>query len=679
MCSPNSPTEDAVTFKDCCDKLTAHFQPTKLEIAERYKFYQRKQKSEETIAEFEASLRGLSQHCNFGNFLSQALRDAFVFNVKDDRIHKKLMGTQNLTFTDALKTAQAMEAVADEFQQRNRNEAASYVQSVEREDNQSPAAAVNLIGNNSNRPTGSCYRCGEGTHLANECPFKNKACFKCTKVGHKAAVCRGSHSGARVSNHQQQVQQPPRNRGRGQPSRGFRRGFGRGAVRYVAVYDDDPNYYDLDSEPVEFNLYRVSHESERPFLTDVFIDGKRVKMEIDTGCAVSIIPEGMWKRLKKPKLRRVNARLKSYTGQLLEVKGQFEAEIEAEGATQKLPVLVVNGTGPALFGRNWLRQLRLNWNKILNVKSDVPTDIKEIKKIFRKLFEPGLGKFNGGKVHLELKEGAEPKFRRARNVPYSVKEEGTRIIQRYEADGGLIPTNHSNWASPVVYAIKPGKPQPGNKYRLCGDFKDTLNPQLKSDTYPLPRPEDLFATLEGCSIFSKLDMSDAYMQLELDEESQELCVINTHLGLRKYTRLPFGIACAGSKFQRIMDSILRDLPWVKCYLDDLLIGGRTPREHWERVMEVLRRLQAAGFRLKIEKCFFGLRELLYLGFVISGEGLKPDANKVKAIAELKAPSDTRQLRRSRVSQLLWQVYTKIVSRGCSFKQIAEERRCLEMD
>ena len=93
-----------------------------------------------------------------------------------------------------------------------------------------------------------------------------------------------------------------------------------------------------------------------------------------------------------------------------------------------------------------------------------------------------------------------------------------------------------------------------------------------------------------------------------------------------------------------MDDLFRDLPWVKCYLDDLLVGGRTLEEHWERVMEVLRRLEAAGFRLKIEKGFFGLKELLYLGYIISGEGLKPNPNKVKAINELKTPEDTRQLR-----------------------------------
>jgi len=129
------------------------------------------------------------------------------------------------------------------------------------------------------------------------------------------------------------------------------------------VYNDDNHYYN-DQDEVELKLYSEPSESERPFLTDVYIDGKKVQMEIDTGSAVSLIPEGIWRRLKRPKLNKVNARLKSYTGPLLEIKGQFEAEVGAERATQKLQVLVVEGTGPALFGRNWLRKLHLNWKKI---------------------------------------------------------------------------------------------------------------------------------------------------------------------------------------------------------------------------------------------------------------------------------------------------------------------------
>ena len=131
--SPILPTATTVTYDECCTKLKNHFVPTKLEIAERYKFYHRKQKMDESIAEYEAALRTEALNCNFGDFLEQALRDSFVFNLQDERIHKKLLGTDNLTFNNAVKTASAMEAVTQQFQQRGQAEATALVNSIDRE------------------------------------------------------------------------------------------------------------------------------------------------------------------------------------------------------------------------------------------------------------------------------------------------------------------------------------------------------------------------------------------------------------------------------------------------------------------------------------------------------------------------------------------------------------------
>lgn len=103
--------------------------------------------------------------------------------------------------------------------------------------------------------------------------------------------------------------------------------------------------------------------------------------------------------------------------------------------------------------------------------------------------------------------------------------------------------------------------------------------------------------------------------------------------------MPFGIDSATGKFQIVMDDMLRDLPWVKCYLDDILISARSPKEHKERVVEVFKRLQRAGVRLSRKKCLSGVTELTYLGFVISKHGLKTSPDKVKAVQEAQRPQD----------------------------------------
>lgn len=99
-------------------------------------------------------------------------------------------------------------------------------------------------------------------------------------------------------------------------------------------------------------------------------------------------------------------------------------------------------------------------------------------------------------------------------------------------------------------------PKPNGSIRLCGDFKVTVNSQLNVDQYPLPNPEDIFATMEGGVVFSKLDLSQTYLQLTLKENSKKFVTINTPKGLYQFQRLPFGIASAPAIFQRVMDEVL---------------------------------------------------------------------------------------------------------------------------
>ena len=122
-------------------------------------------------------------------------------------------------------------------------------------------------------------------------------------------------------------------------------------------------------------------------------------------------------------------------------------------------------------------------------------------------------------------------------------------------------------------------PKKDGLLRLCGDYKITVNPAIEIDQYLLPKPEDLFASLAGGTKFSKIDLTSAYQQLCLDEESQGLTTVNTHKGLYKYTRLPFGVASTPAMFQQVMDTVLQGLPNVICYLDDVLVTGSTVEEH----------------------------------------------------------------------------------------------------
>ena len=112
--------------------------------------------------------------------------------------------------------------------------------------------------------------------------------------------------------------------------------------------------------------------------------------------------------------------------------------------------------------------------------------------------------------------------------------------------GVLKKVDHSDWAIPLLVV-----PKGNGKVRLCGDYKVTVNSALTIDQYPLPRPSDLFATLAGGNVFTKLDLSNAYNQLQVDDQSRKYLTINTHRGLFSYTRFPSALHQHPPFFKRL--------------------------------------------------------------------------------------------------------------------------------
>ena len=175
---------------------------------------------------------------------------------------------------------------------------------------------------------------------------------------------------------------------------------------------------------------------------------------------------------------------------------------------------------------------------------------------YQEVFKDKLGQCQGVKAHFHVKSDAIPKFYRPRPIPLSMKEKVEADLERKEKLGILQKTKTSEWAAPIVPV-----PKPDNSVRVCEDYKVTITSHLDVNQYPLPRSEELFAALNGGVHFTKLDLSEAYMQIELDEESKFL-VINTHKGLYRVNRLPYGVASAPAIFPQTMDQILPKIAGV---------------------------------------------------------------------------------------------------------------------
>ena len=149
--------------------------------------------------------------------------------------------------------------------------------------------------------------------------------------------------------------------------------------------------------------------------------------------------------------------------------------------------------------------------------------------------------------------------------------------------------------------------------------------------------------LAGGKRFSTLDLTAAYQQMRLDEQSSKLVTIDTHKGLYQYTHMPFGIASAPAVFQRAMDTVIQGLPSVIRYLDDILVTGESDEKHVDNLQQLLECLQNHGVRLKREKCCFFQDWVEYLGHVISSNGVHTTPTKVQAVVDQPVPENVSQL------------------------------------
>ena len=189
---------------------------------------------------------------------------------------------------------------------------------------------------------------------------------------------------------------------------------------------------------------------------------------------------------------------------------------------------MVKGGGTTLLGRDRLQKLRLDWKNIF--KLHTPPTLKEVLDNHKQVFSDGLGTLKDHKVKFYLKDQAQPQFLKARPLPLALRDKVAEELDRLQARGIIVPTKFLKWAAPIVPVIKSD-----GSIRICGDFKRIINKSARTEVYPLPRIDELFANLSGGQTFTNLDLSHAYLQLELEEESKELVTINTHKGLFKHT------------------------------------------------------------------------------------------------------------------------------------------------
>eukprot|EP00731_Ephydatia_muelleri_P009634 Em0005g220a len=622
LLAPDTPASR--TLEELLEVLKGHYKPARLVIAERFNFHRRHQQPGESAAKYMVELRRLAKTCHFGQFLNDALRDQLVCGLIATNIQKRLLSEANLTAERALEISQAMETVekgAKDFKEEH--------QDSKRQETET--AAINVVRKpvpNRARPSGreeGCTRCAGNGHNSWNCPYRGTQCHKCKRVGHLARACRSSGSKKETTH---RVTEPQEQEYR---------------LDYIGVLKG-------------INTKRVWIEVE--------LNGIPLKMELDTGASVSLVSKKTWReKLGSPPLTKRKIVLRAYSGHRLHVIGETTVDVNAGSQRHKsLPLVVVEGEEAPLFGRNWLVQVDVAWDVLKNTfvqecKTHAivascsqgqspptgargnPPALDELLKRYDVIFKQQLGKIKDLKATIRVQSEATPKFFKPRPVAYALRERVEQELERLVAIGVIEPISHSEWAAPIVPVIKNN-----GDVRMCGDFKVTVNQCLDIEQYPLPKIDDLYANLQGGERFTILDLSEAFLQMELDEGSRKYLVVNTHRGLFRYKRLPFGVSSAPALFQRAMDTILQGLPGVVCYQDDILVTGKEIDEHLKNLERVFGRLKEFGLRLRLTKCKFLKESVEYLGHVISRNGICTSPKKIEVIQKAPIPLNVTELR-----------------------------------
>lgn len=224
-----------------------------------------------------------------------------------------------------------------------------------------------------------------------------------------------------------------------------------------------------------------------------------------------------------------------------------------------------------------------------------------------------------------------PPYRRSPEANKAIESEIQKLLK-----AGIIRPAKSRWSSPVHLVTKNGAT------RFCIDYRK-LNSITKIDPHPLPRIDDITDGLSGSLVFSKLDFKRGFWQIKMSEESIPKTAFTVSNGQYEWLKLPFGLRNAPADFSRYMQIIFGALPFVKVYIDDIIIHSASLEEHLAHVRLVFDTLKKFNLKLNAEKCVWLASEIKVLGFIISGLKVRTDPEKISALVERKPPTNVREL------------------------------------
>lgn len=277
----------------------------------------------------------------------------------------------------------------------------------------------------------------------------------------------------------------------------------------------------------------------------------------------------------------------------------------------------------------------------VNLSETEKSQLLELLVEYQSIFVGPDGKF--GRTNLVKHSidtgGSKPIKIPPRRLPFAQREIVENEISKM-LENDVIEPSESPWSAPLLLVAKKD-----GSWRFCVDYRQ-LNSVTKKDAYPLPRIDESLDSLAGAAWFSTLDLVSGYWQMEMEEKDKSKTAFSTHMGLFQFKVLPFGMCNAPSCYERLIELVLRGLRWEKClcYLDDIIVFGKSFDQALENLKLVFDRLKASNLTLKPSKCVLFQKEVPFLGHIVSDKGIQCDPSKLDKVRDWPVPKNVSDVR-----------------------------------
>ena len=617
-----SATGEAKDYDKAIEALNAYFIPHVNTAFEEYNFRQAKQNQSETLDAFHTRLRQLSQNCSFTD-VDKEIKNQIIVGCSSQKLRRKAL-REDPTLKNLLDAGRAEETSQIQAQFVEKQESSQNINAIKtgalEKHNPSPRdmrkpqnqRQGSNYQRNFNKPhTSTCRNCGGIYPHARDCPAKGKECHSCKKTGHFAKVCRSTPK-HKPYEHRNRV-----NNLSEQPS--------------TSPHDVDPDYI--------FTLKNNSNSKTQPPKCQVLVKEHLIDVIIDSGASVNIIDESTYKQLNQSNtlpLKQPESNIFPYgTSVQIPILGMVMVTLQFQSTTLDANFYVAKGTGGNLLGCQTAEQLGI---LKITINTAVSSYNARIEDEFPNLFG-GIGKIKNTQVQLHIDTDVTPKQQKHRRIPFHIRKDVEKELQRLE-DLDIIEQvdGPTPWVSPIVVV-----PKKTGEIRLCVDMREA-NKAVQREKHPMPTVDELITDLNGATVFSTLDLASGYHQLELHPESRHITTFTTHVGLRRYKRLMFGINAASEIFQNEIENLLVGLPGYKNISDDIIVYGRDAKEHDENLRGVLNRLQDNNAKLNGEKCSFRQHQVVFFGHTFSASGVQADPKKIDIIRNMQPPRNVSEVK-----------------------------------